>query len=767
MRNLLRNSKRHLKLMAKIRSNLIFNNFSSGQLGSGTFERFDLKRYLTGLAELKNRLPMIKGGTTSRPPFKFVAEVKSGKNGTSHALIPFSFDQNNKYMLLFGDGYIWVFKNGARVGTVEVTTPYLASEVKDIRFCTFARLMYLVHSSYPPKVLTHSSDTAWTLADVDLFDGPYLTQEKGKTLSLSGTSGTVTVTSSSAIFSPNDTSGAGGTGKMNRHVRVKDGSTWRWLKITGYTSPTVVTAAIQPDSLGVAGVFSATTNLPFRMGAWSSGLGFPRTITDYENRVTYGGSSSYPDRIWFSEIDDYVSHRPTFSDGTTGASLAVDVTLSYPEVSDINWMISRSKLLIGTTSAEHYIVLNSGSSGNSPEARAQTGEGSPFLPAVELADANIFFSDGGTKIKEFSYNFDQDSFLPSDLTLLADELTSAGISQATWQKSPWQTLWLGLKDGSLLSFTYSKSQEIYAFATHSLGGGGKVNALSCLRLGFNDKLYCVVDRVINGVTKSYVELMDDQFKGNKFDAVFLDSYVDYKSTLKSASLSVAGNTATASSSSFVAGDVGSLIEQRDSSGKLTACYKITGYTSSTVVTVSELTPPLSLPLAPDSWTVSLSSAVNPAHLLNADGICVKAGGGVVLKDINLGSGITIPSDIGRFSTIQVGFPYTQTQKSLKLIPAEQKLGLVRKDRAADFAVVIENSAGFDVAVNNGGFRPLSDRLPSDLMGEGQSLVSGLIGGQLTCGHSDYTQVLIKQDNPMPLTILSWGIMYESSTEATT
>lgn len=752
--------------MAKVRNNLIFNNFSSGQLGSGTFERYDLKRYATGLAELKNRLPLIKGGTTSRPPFKFVTEVKAGKSGTSHALIPFTFDQNNKYMLLFGDGYMWVFKDGARVGTVEVTTPYLAADVKGIRYCSFARLLYLVHSSFPPKVLSCTSDTAWTLTDVDLFDGPYLTQERGKTIGLSGTSGTVTVTSSVAVFSPNDTTGAGGTGRMDRHIRVKDGSTWRWLKITGYTSPTVVTAAIQPDALGVAGVFTTTTSLPFRLGAWSSGLGFPRTITDYENRVTYGGSSSYPDRIWFSEIDDYVSHRPTFSDGTTGSSLAVDVTLSHPEVSDINWMISRSKLLIGTASSEHYIVLNSGSAGNAPEARAQTMEGSPFLSAVELADANIFFSDGGTKIKEFSYNFDQDSFIPSDLTLLADELTSAGVAQAAWHKSPWQTLWLGLNDGSLLSFTYSKSQEIYAFATHEIGGKGKVNALAVARLGYNDKLYCVVDRTINSVAKSYVEIMDDPFKGNKFDAVFLDSYVGYKSTLKTASLSVTGNTATASSASFVIGDIGALIEQRDSTGKLTAAYEITGFTSSTVVTVLQLIAPLSLPLASGSWTVSLSSTIAPAHLLNAN-VCVKAGGGVIVKNVNMGSGFTISPEAGRFASIQAGFTYEQTQKSLKLFPLDNKLGLVRKDRIADFAANIVNSAGFDVSINDEAYRPFSDRLPSELMGEGQTLKGGLISGQIRGGHSDYTTVNIKQDFPFPLTILSWGVMYESSTEATT
>lgn len=748
------------------RSNMTFVQFSAGQLGEDVQERTDLNRYKVGLSLLKNRLPLLSGGTVSRPPLKFITEVKAEKSGQSHALLPYTYDQNNRYMILMGEQYFWFFKDEARIGTVELAVPYLASEVKDVRACTFGRLLFLVHGKWPVKVLTRTSDSSWAIGDMAAFDGPYLTATKGATLSLSGASGTVTATSSVGnIFAATDTTGSGGTGRFNRHIRIKDGTTWRWAKITGFSSSSVVTIAIQPDPLGVAGVFVNTTNLEFRLGAWSSTTGFPRTISSYENRVVLGGSDNYPDKLWFSEIDDYVSYRPTFPDGTTGASLAVDLTLSHPKVNDICWMMSKNKLLVGTTAAEHVIALSSGVDGQAAEARCNANEGSPFVDAITAGDGNLFFSANGTRIKEFSFNFDVDAFVPSDLSLLSEKLLKTGVKQRAWHKHPWLTLWLGMNDGSLVSFTYNKGQEFFAYATHEIGGGGKVNSIEVVDKGFNDKLYLVVDRVIDGSTRSYVEIMDDKFEGTKMDAVFLDSYKEFYGTTPAATLTLSalsGNvTVTSSSSVFSASDVGKVISVRDPFKRLIAAAEITGYTSGTVVAVTVTKAFLSLSVA-SGWQLSRQGTLSASHLTGLPKT-IKANGGVLAKEVQFDGGGQYQID-QRYFYIYTGLPYVQEQNSLKLFDPELKTGLVKKERVTDFGVVVKDSSSFDATVNESVYRPIAGRPPADLMDEGQELVSGLIQSQITSANNVYTNVKIKQDLPFPLTVLSWGVVYDVSQE---
>src|SRR3990167_9126096 len=236
--------------MAKARK--LWTNFAKGELSPLLEGRPDLAVYFNGAQELKNWLIFRQGGITRRPGTRFVKEVKTSAKDT--ILIPFEFSVGVAYMLEFGDQYIRVYKNGAAVLTsaggpqVEIASPYLEADLRDIHFTQSADVLYLFHPSYAQRKLSRVSDTSWTLsaitftpppsfeADTDIGTGS--SAGSSATLTPGATTGTsIVFTASLAVFLEADVgrqivvgaaravivafgASAGDTASPNDHVRA-------------------------------------------------------------------------------------------------------------------------------------------------------------------------------------------------------------------------------------------------------------------------------------------------------------------------------------------------------------------------------------------------------------------------------------------------------------------------------------------------------------------------------------------------------------------
>jgi hypothetical protein len=146
----------------------------------------------------------------------------------------------------------------------EIATPWLDEEIFDVRKAQSSDVMYMTHPDHQVQQLSRMGDTNWTMADAAIEDGPYAPIDTNDvTLSLSATSGTVTVTASSAIFASTDTSGTGGTGTYDRHLRIQDKDTARGITNIAQSSPAVVTYAgpdvlANGDTVYISGVVGMT-----------------------------------------------------------------------------------------------------------------------------------------------------------------------------------------------------------------------------------------------------------------------------------------------------------------------------------------------------------------------------------------------------------------------------------------------------------------------------------------------------------------------------
>ena len=538
--------------MAK--AHLIQNTFNAGELSPLLDGRSDLSKYANGADTLENFIPMVQGGLQRRPGSVYVAEVKDSSKSTR--LVEFEFSTSQAYIIEFGDLYCRFYKNNGRIETgefsdefasefaqqdpVELTTTYAEADLFQLKFSQSADILYIAHPSYPPRKLSRTSDTSWSIETIAFEDGPFLgTNATTTTLTLSGTSGSVTVTAS-AVTGINDDTGFQTT-DVGRLIRWKDpANNWTWLEITARSSTTVVTATIQGPN---ASAGTATEN--WRLGVWSDTTGYPAAVTFYEDRLWWGGGVNYPQRLDGSRTGDYENMAPTDPDGTVLDDSGVSFTLNANNVNVIRWMIDDEKgLLVGTVGGEWIVRANSTQDVVTPsniQAKRSSTYGSADQQPVRAGKAILFVQRAKQKVRELAYVFEDDGFRAPDMTLLSEHITLGGIVEATYQQEPQSIIWYVRADGTLLGLTYERNQEVIGWHRHILGGQSdatgtqaKVESVASIPSsdGSSDELWVVVNRYINGATVRYVEYLKPLFteSTDQEDAFFVDSGLTYSGT---------------------------------------------------------------------------------------------------------------------------------------------------------------------------------------------------------------------------------------------
>jgi hypothetical protein len=497
------------------RASLIQTDFTGGELSPRLEGRVDIAKYFKGVKTLKNMTVFPHGGATRRGGTKFIAEIKDSDVKTR--LLPFEFSVTQGYVLEFGNTYFRIFTaqgqviNGGNV--VEVVTPYLEAELFELQFAQSADQLFMAHPNHEPVVISRLSNTSWTANEITFIDGPYLDQNvETTTLTPSAASGTVTIQASSTV----GINGGQGflTTDVGRFVRINETPNSGYAKITGRTNSTFVTATV------IKAFGSTNARTTWRLGAWSNTTGFPRSVTFHESRLVWGGSNSEPQKMWGSGVGDFFSHIPTADVGTLTAADAWAYAIGTNQVNVIRWMNSGKALLVGTAGGE---FAGTGSTRDAPitpldvKFVRQSNHGSAYILPVRVNNQVLFIQRNGRKLRQLIWDFDQDEFVAPDLTLLSEHITMSSMTQIDYQQDPDSIIWAVLTDGTLVGLTYQLDQEVFAWHRHIIGGqsdaGGtqaKVESVAVINSTIfegRDEVWVIVNRLINGVTKRYVELI--------------------------------------------------------------------------------------------------------------------------------------------------------------------------------------------------------------------------------------------------------------------
>lgn len=280
------------------------------------------------------------------------------------------------------------------------------------------------------------------------------------------------------------------------------------VTITGFTSATEVTATIDTP------LYRYLPTTVWEEPAWHSEFGYPRAVTLHEQRLFFGGNKRKPTTVWGSAIDAYQDFRLAVGDDR-----AVAYTLASDESSTIEWLVSQDMLVIGTSMGEWVMGQRPGE--DAPKLRSNTKFGSAPIQARAIADSIIYCQRSRRKLREFAWSFERDGYQSNDLNMLAEHLGDAGFVQLVVQRNPETVLWVVTTRGDLLSLTYERGQGVTGWARHVTDGYFRAAAV-VNSSGEEDHVWLVVERVIGGVTKQYVERLQPDIVRKLKDATVAD-----------------------------------------------------------------------------------------------------------------------------------------------------------------------------------------------------------------------------------------------------
>jgi hypothetical protein len=409
-----------------------------------------------------------------------------------------------------------------------LTTTYETADLADLKFAQSADVMYICHPDFPPRKLSRTGHTSWTITNVDFSNGPFLdhnitTTTLNPTHRLAGQSTTVTASSTTGINDGNGFTSA----DIGRLVHFDDGH----FQITSITSTTVVVGTV------IKTFTASSASTDWALGAWSEYTGYPSCVTFYEQRLVFAGTEHQPQTLFFSKSGDYENMDDAYH-GTIADDDAIIYTIASNQVNAIRFLSATRTLIVGTVGGEFSV---SGGGTDDPVSptniliKKQSNHGCANIDAIPVGNVTLFLQRAKRKIRELAYNFDVDGYVAPDMTILAEHISESGIKSMSYQQEPNQIIWCVREDGKLIGLTYQREQQVVAWHQHIFGGAFSTGIAVCESIATiptDDKEYqswVIIKRTINGVTRRYVEYINqfdfDQTDNTNFN--FLDSQLAY------------------------------------------------------------------------------------------------------------------------------------------------------------------------------------------------------------------------------------------------
>jgi len=513
-----------------IRADTFQTNFTAGEFSPLLEGRIELAKYKDAVSQLENFYTFPHGPVDKRPGTRYISAVKTESAKTR--LVPFVFSTIQAYVLEFGNNYIRFYKDEGQIQSsgspYEISTTYTTAQLFDLRFTQSADVLYICHKEHVPRQLSRTGHTSWTLSDYDYGDGPYLEENTtSTTITPSATTGNVTLTASASLFSASD---------VGRNVRLQQASKWGAAKITAYSSATSVSATVIDDDDSAFENTSAVTT--WRLGSWYVDNWPGGQPTFFNNRLVFCNTTNEPNAFWCSRSSDFNSHKPTARDGSVADSHAINRLITDNQVNAVYWLVvDNADMFAGTSDGPFKIWSGSQTEAFSPtnvKVDKQTRDGAANITPSPAGDSVLYVSRSTLKIRELTFSFEKDKHLSANLTLLSEHITNPGIAHIEYTSEPDSIVWVILTDGSLVSMTYKRDENVIAWHKQILGGTAvEVESLACIPGigGTFDTLYMIVKRTINSATHRYVEFLENRFEPSsltdKDDAFFVDSGLSY------------------------------------------------------------------------------------------------------------------------------------------------------------------------------------------------------------------------------------------------
>lgn len=462
----------------------------------------------------------------------------------------------------------------ARVYTI--VSPYAAADLALLKFTQSADVMTLTHPSYQPRQLRRTGAVAWAfslLATSNSLPPPTGTvavpaigaaattyryvvtavtaQGVESAPSAAGVTALAATMSTTAAENVTVAWVAPATGvpafyRVYRQIEVPGGAPAA-AELFGYVGTAAGLAFVDHNVLPDFTQTPPITYDPFAANVW------PGCTTYYQGRQVYAGATSLPETMNFSKTGDFSN----FSYSTPSrANDGIVATIASRKVNAIKHMMPMQSLVVLSASGAWRVDAGNAATAITPaniNAVPQAFNGCNDVPPIAINYDILYVQAKGAIVRDLAYNFYVNVYTGQDMTVLASHLfLGHQILEWAWAEEPFRIVWAVREDGVLLSFTYLKEQEVYAWAHHDTAGQFK--SVCSIAEGNEDAVYLTAQRTINGNVVQYVERMASRNMHAKPDysppvpahlelAWFVDCGLQYPLTTPAATLTPASTGA--------------------------------------------------------------------------------------------------------------------------------------------------------------------------------------------------------------------------------
>lgn len=250
----------------------------------------------------------------------------------------------------------------------------------------------------------------------------------------------------------------------------------------------------------------------------------PSTVTFFEQRLMLARTTAAPNAIWGSrsgQFENFDRSRPLRDDDSLSFSIVAG------RVNAVEQLASTTSL-IALTSDSIFNVDGDGAGGvltaSSQAARRQIGRGSSRLPPLVIDNVVFYSPSTGDSVRTIGYSFEFDGLKSSDVSIYSPHFLD-GFDIVSWcySQEPRSLIWAARSDGKLLCFTWEQEQNVWGWTLCETDG--LVKSVCCITEGGEDRVYMIVERELEGVSRTFMERMVSHRWDDITETCFMDCAV--------------------------------------------------------------------------------------------------------------------------------------------------------------------------------------------------------------------------------------------------
>jgi hypothetical protein len=195
----------------------------------------------------------------------------------------------------------------------------------------------------------------------------------------------------------------------------------------------------------------------------------PAAVAYFEDRLCFGGTDERPDLFIASQAGDYRNFDEHL---VLLAEDALEFTLASRKRSAIRSFLPLGRLLAFTSTTVWAIRGQEGSplQFDTIDAKVVEEVGASTMSPVSVEGVALYERAKGAGVRALVPDNVPGGYTGVDISALADHLfTGSSLVDWTYAQDPWGVVWAVRGDGTLLSLTYLKAQQTWAWALHVSG----------------------------------------------------------------------------------------------------------------------------------------------------------------------------------------------------------------------------------------------------------------------------------------------------------